>query len=472
MAKILVIDLGTTYFKVCLFDREGRLIAAVQVPVPIEPRPPGRCELDALRFEPLLCEAIGRLRDGDDCGLGDVEAVTFASQTNSFLLLGADDRPLVPLILWPDRRAAEYEDQVQAWSSRPGFAAGRGVPRASCQFMAAKLLWLAGRQPGTWRRTRRLCLISDFLTFLWTGCHVTEAGTAGLTGLVDIHRLAFCDDAQERFGLPPAWLPRVVRAGTDLGPLEPQAADRLGLPRRCRFVVGCLDQYAGAIGAGNVAAGGLSETTGTVLATVRCSDRYRPQPPPVFQGPAFAPGLYYQMVFGEVSAACLEWYRRQLPDAPDFQQLTALAEGIEPGAEGLRLRAGTPPGSVAAAFEGIGPGHGRGHCVRAILEAVSVALRDQVACLAGQRGAAEVRSAGGAARSDAWLQIKADLLGRPFLATECPEVTSLGSAILAEAALGGAGVGQVAAGWVRPRRRYDPDPERHRRYNNLFPGGA
>ena len=83
-------------------------------------------------------------------------------------------------------------------------------------------------------------------------------------------------------------MPAVERAGTMLGTLEPTAAAAFGLPQDCRFVVGCLDQYAGAIGTGTVEPGRMCETTGTVLAAVRCADALADDPPPgVFQGPGF-----------------------------------------------------------------------------------------------------------------------------------------------------------------------------------------
>ena len=120
-----------------------------------------------------------------------------------------------------------------------------------------------------------------------------------------------------QFELDESWLPRVVRAGTDLGPLDSRAAAQFGLPESCRFVVGCLDQYAGAIGAGNIEPGMVSETTGTVLATVQCADQFGTKlGPAVYQGPAFRQGLYWRMAFGDVSANYLQWYHGQLPDRP------------------------------------------------------------------------------------------------------------------------------------------------------------
>ena len=382
MAKILAFDLGTTYFKITLFDRSGRLCDSCRIAPPIRSGQTGEMELPADAFREALAQGVRELRDRADGGLADVEAVTFATQTNSFVLLDAGNQPLTPIILWPDRRAAEFEAEVRKRCGMPAFSATTGIPQMSAGFMVAKLLWLQRHAPEIWSRTRKVALISDYFTLLLTGQHVTEAGAAGLTGLVDIHRCRWWPEMLAQFELDESCLPRVVRAGTDLGPLDPRAAGQLGLPETCRFVVGCLDQYAGAIGAGNIEPGMVSETTGTVLATVQCADQFATQlGPAVFQGPAFREGLYWRMAFGEVSANYLQWYRGQLPDRPDFDQLTALAAQIEPGADGLRLRTDAGLTEPEKVFVGMTPRHGRGHAVRCIMEAVAGALAEQTAML-------------------------------------------------------------------------------------------
>jgi xylulokinase len=457
MAKILTIDLGTTYFKMAAFDRSGRICGIRRVELPLGNEPPGRRELPAEVFADLLAEGIHRLHEDVEGGLADAEAVSFATQTNSFVLLDAKDRPLTPLILWPDQRAAELEPQVRQSCDFPEFSAITGIPQLTRQFMAAKLLWLRRHAPELWNRTAKLCLISDYLTYLLSGRHLTEAGAAGLTGLLDISRCRWWPAMLARFELDERWLPAIVRAGTDVGVITPEAARRFGLPPACRLVVGCLDQYAGAIGTGSVEPGMISETTGTVLATVQCSDRFAAQPgPAVFQGPAFREGLYWRMSFGDVSANYLEWYRNQLPDRPDFEQLTASAAESEPGAAGLKLRTDVGLTAPEEIFPGLTDRHTRGDAVRCIFEAVAGALGDQVSALTGGLLPREIRCAGGAARSDLWLQIKADLLGVTMTATQCPEPTSLGAAILAEASLGRAEVPRIARQWVRLQPPHHP----------------
>jgi xylulokinase len=472
VGKILVIDLGTTLLKFTLFDREGQLCGTRGISSPVVTDEAGRMELPVAAFEEALARGIAELRAGDDGHFTDVEAITFATQTNSFVLLDDAGRALAPLVLWPDRRAAEIEEEVCRRCEIPEFAATTGLPQVSLQFMVAKLLWTQRHSPAAWERTAKLCLISDSLTHLFTGKYVTEAGAAGLTGLVDIHRCQWWPEMLARFEIDERILPSIVRAGADLGPITKEASQWLGLPESCRFVVGCLDQYAGAIGAGNIEPGMLSETTGTALATVRCADRFVAEARPgVFQGPAFREGLYWQMTFGDVSAAYLQWYRDRLPDRPKFEQLTALAGSIAPGADGLRLKTDTALAEATTIFEGATPQHTRGHEVRCILEGVAAALREQIGTLSGDVLPREVRCAGGGARSDLWLQIKADVLGTTTVATTCPEPTSLGAAMLAEAALSGDDLGQIARKWVSLKPPHCPDPRRHEEYVSLYRRG-
>ena len=175
MSHFLVIDLGTTYFKFTLFDRSGQLCELETLAPPLERLPSGRLELDAAGFVETVIDGIGRLRQRCEAVWAGIEAVTFATQTNSFVLLDGGDRPLAPLVLWPDRRAEALEDEARQRAGIAGFTAATGVPAVNHQFMIAKLLWFEREMPGIWQRARRTCLISDYLGLLMTGQCVTEA---------------------------------------------------------------------------------------------------------------------------------------------------------------------------------------------------------------------------------------------------------------------------------------------------------
>lgn len=427
MSRVLTFDLGTTYFKVCLFNKAAQLVARKQIAAPINRPGPGRAELPISAFRRCLIDAVhdvGR----QSGGLRDVSRICFASQANSFTLLDKNSQPLLPFLSWTDQRAREMNAPLREFTARPDFYFKTGVPELDCLFLPAKVIWLHRHEPEVMLKARRLCSISDYLVWWLTGNHLTEAGLAGLTGIIDIHRMCYWPEAVRHLDIPIEWLPEIVWAGSDAGQLRGETAQEFGLPSDCRLTMGCLDQYAGAIGAGNIEPGGVTETTGTVLATVRCARGFSTNVSTgVFQGPAFAPGIYYQMVFSSVSAGLLEKYRDQLPDHPTFTELDELAEQVPAGAGGLQLHPDALQRDATEMFIGRDMSHHRGHEVRAIMEAVAFELLSQVTTLCGPDWPSSVRAAGGAARSKLWLKIKSQTLGCPVLAVNCPETTSLGA---------------------------------------------
>ncbi len=464
MSHILTFDLGTTYFKVCLFDDAGEIIAVRRAVPPTHISDAERHELPVDRFRDVLNDAVLEIADSVEGGLRHVVAISFATQANSFTLLDEHDQPLTPFIMWPDNRACPAEPQIKALSKLDSFYQTTGIPDISGQFLPAKLHWLKQHEPDIWSQTRRVCLISDYLTLWLTGQHATEAGTAGLTGLIDIHQIRWWPDALKHMSIPEGWLPKVVRAGTDLGCIREDIATTWGLPADCRFVVGCLDQYAGTIGAGNVTPGGVAETTGTVLATVRCAGRFDPNASQgVFQGPGCDDHTWYQMVFGDTSANLLEAFRNSLPDRPSYEALCDLASKVPQGSDGLHVDA-SQVHHPEHMFLNQTDQHTTGHQVRAILEAVAYALNQQINALRGKTPPSRIRSVGGAARSELWLQIKADVLGIPVQAMTCPEPTSLGAAILAICSLRNTPIKPLASQLVQTRPTIYPDKESHNIY--------
>jgi xylulokinase len=454
MARYLTFDLGTTLYKVALFDDRGRLLALERARPPINEPSPGRMEVRSGSFFHELSDATRRLKASAGDDWNELRAVSFATQANSFMLLG-DQGFGTPLILWPDERAFAFADELATVLDLPDFRATTGMPRFSPQLALAKIFATRRADPASIELARQLLFISDLLTAELTNQFRTEAGVAGLSGALDITTLRWRADVLQRLDVPPIELPLVVRAGTNLGPLYDIAAQYFDLPRDCQFVVGCLDQYAGAIGTGAIMPGAICETTGTVLAAVRCADRLEDDPAPsVFQGPAWDEQHFWQMSFSSNSANLLEWYRNSLPDQPAYEELSRLAGEtrdsdliIEP------FQAGKP---IEHCFRNVRPEHTRGEVVRAIMHRVAKSLKDQVADLSGGEVPREIRSAGGAARSDVWLQIKADMLKTKFVAMECEEPTSLGAAMLAHHGVTGEPLESIAKRWVKVRATFEP----------------
>ena len=81
----------------------------------------------------------------------------------------------------------------------------------------------------------------------------------------------------------------------------------------------------------------------------------------------------------------------------------------------------------------------------------------------------ELRAIGGGARSDLWLQLKADVTGIPVVAPEITEAAAWGAAMLAGHGAGAfPDLAHTAARTVRLTRRFEPDAARSATYAERF----
>lgn len=460
---VLGIDLGTTYFKVGLFDAAGRLRGLGRVPTPSESPGPGQCEMHPEAFDAALVSGLNAaLSEGGVCP-GHVRGIAYSSQANSFLLLDPAGRPLTPLLLWPDTRAGVHPELAALWS-RPDFAGRTGIGVAMGPGTALnKALALRRTLPVRQRQSFRFVTISDYLVYRLTGVFNGDGGTASLLGLEALPECCWWADALEALGLETGQLGRLLRPGTAAGSLSPEAADRFGLPPGIPVAVGSLDHHMAALGAGLGTVAALSESSGTVMACLRRTAQFAPRAGCCI-GPDAGPG-FFELAWDGNGGAVLEWYHRTIAGGIALDALDREAAAVPPGSNGLRAKPRAHLLGHEAAFTGRQPLHGRGHEMRALLESVTRSLCEKIDVLCGSALPDGVIATGGGARSPVWMQLKADMLGASFYVPDCPEPACRGAALLAAVAAGWfASPADAGDAWRPQFRRYDPQPDVHRAY--------
>jgi xylulokinase len=112
----------------------------------------------------------------------------------------------------------------------------------------------------------------------------------------------------------------------------------------------------------------------------------------------------------------------------------------------------------------------RGEILKGLIEAMTFYIRASFETLPGAGiTVADFRAVGGGSKSDAWIQISADILGRPFVRPKINEAGVLGAAILA-----GAGCGVFpsledgVSHMVKLGRTFEPNPQKQALYNERF----
>ncbi|MBL9199654.1 MAG: FGGY-family carbohydrate kinase [Opitutaceae bacterium] len=409
MPMLLGIDLGTSYLKAGVFERDGTLRGLGRVALGAVQPAPERMEVAVADFWARLRLAVGEALAGAGVAGRKLAGVSYSSQANSFVLLDRADCALTPLILWPDRRAAPLDAETIAFGQAPAHGPVTGMTGAVPERMPAKWRWLVRHEPALSARTQRILTISDYLVHGLTGEANGDASTAALTGLLSLPSGEWWPEALTHFGLREDQLSRPRPPGSLCGQTISRATERLGLPAGIPFAAGALDHHAAAIGAGVGGPVDASLSIGTVLAALALVDDIGAEPGCIHGG-HFGARRYFRLTYDPNGAGQFEAYQRK--HAPDQT------------VEQLLDRAGRPTASR------------HGAAVHDLLVAMAGTLRGLLVRAAGPQAVRSVAVTGGGARSGVWLQVTADVLGVPVRASPEAEQACLGAAMLAAVGAG------------------------------------
>jgi gluconokinase len=476
---VLAVDLGTTATKVLAIDAGGTTRAAAEAEHGFDEQAPGEAVQDA---DEVLRGALGAIeeagRSASEAGV-EVAGLSFSTAMHSLLGLDGDGRPLTPLVTWADTRATEQAERLRAGAEGLALHRRTGTPVHPMSPLP-KLMWFAEHEPGLCGRVRRWVGIKEHVLAHLTGACVTDHSVASGTGLMDLERLDWDDEALALAGVERSALAELVPTTQVLDGLTPQAARETGLPRDTRVVAGAGDGPLANLGVGAVRPGVAGCSIGTSGALRVMVERPSVDPRGQVFCYALVPGRW--VVGGALNngGVVLQWTGAAL--APDLGEeperaLLELAARAPAGARGLLMlpylfseRAPHWDALPRGAYVGLTHHHRREHLVRAALEGVCL----QMALVLGSMREAgnevrEVRATGGFARSALWKQMLTDALGLPVGFAAETEGSALGAALLGMEALGIVESIDVAADLVEIREVLEPDPEASAVYAALGP---
>ncbi|HNQ34999.1 MAG TPA: FGGY family carbohydrate kinase, partial [bacterium] len=341
---ILALDLGTTLVKGGLVSG-GRVLARGHFPFPVR--------YDGLKRE-ADPEEFRRGLAGLLAGLGrqarkrrlEVLAVGVASQAQTFTALDRRGRPLIPFIVWNDRRAGAAAELLRA--RFPDFSAGGHQPADSLSF-AAKLLHLRRERPEVFSRARRFLLLNEWSLWQLTGFAFGDSTNFGMGGLYDLRAGGLLEERLGFIGVAPEQLARIRTAGAFGRPLRPDWAGAAGLPPGIPVFSCANDQAAAAAGAGVTESLGLVSLGTALVFYLRRPEPARALTPAQMTG-IFPLGGYFLLSVEPSFGDLLDWGKRTFwPDrgwpefwrrAPRRPAVRAVFADNQVGFSGLGLETG------------------------------------------------------------------------------------------------------------------------------------
>ncbi len=476
MARYLVgVDNGGTLSKAAVFTVDGRELAVAGRPVQVLTPHPGWHERDMDAMWRGTADAIREAVAQSGVDPAEIAGVACTGHGNGLYLIDARGAPVRNGIYSADNRAAAI---IADWKARGVDAAA--LPRtAQCLWPAqpnALLAWLREHEPASIANASAVLMAKDFIRFKLTGNVAMEVTDMSATSLMNVVEERYDDEVLQLFGIAELkrLLPPLVRTAEVCGHVTPEAAVLTGLKAGTPVAGGMFD-----IDACSLASGCVDESRLVMVAGTWGNNQYIARQPLIdrelFMTTCYSmPGWYLMLEGSPTGAGNLEWFvaefldeRKQLlaqsGGASVWKWADAMVAGLEPLEDDPLFLPFLYGSNVGAGYQacllGLESRHSRDRVMRAVYEGCVFSHNWHLnrLCKFRPRPAA-VSLTGGAAKSEVWVQMFADIFQLPVEVPDGSELGALGAALAAAVACGIHGsYEQAAAAMTRVARRQEPN---------------
>ncbi|MBP1996505.1 gluconokinase [Paenibacillus eucommiae] len=481
---ILAVDIGTTSTKTLLFNRDGKVTASHSIEYPLLTPAPDRAEQDPEEIFQAVVKGVGAVVQKSGFQQQQLLCVSFSSAMHSLIAVDRDLTPLTPCITWADNRSVDYVAGLKSSGLGQAIYARTGTPIHPMSPLL-KLMWFQDHEPELIKRAHKFIGIKEFVFAKLFNRFVIDHSLASATGLFNLQRLDWDEEALHTAGVSREQLSEPVPTTYAITGLEASYAQEMGLAAATPFIVGASDGVLANLGIGATEPGTYSVTIGTsgaVRAVVK-----EPITDPqgrlfcyalkedfwVVGGPINNGGIMFRWVRDQLATLEAEEGRRLGIDPYDY--LTQLATEVPAGSDGLLFlpllageRAPYWNANARGVFFGLSLYHNKKHMIRAVLEGVMYRIHSVVSALEEiTPPAKEVRASGGFARSEFWRQVLADVIDTPVTVPDSIESSGIGAALLGLLAMGEIEDFSEAHNWIRIEASHETNQANHRIYEQL-----
>jgi xylulokinase len=428
------IDLGTTHIKSAVFREDGIQVQIVKASTPIAADQYGQIYDPILMFDIVRDQIVLLLEQ-----YPKIAGISVTGMAEAGLIINRLTRKEETVILpWFDKRTAELSDMANEEQEINNFYS-TGL-RNSFKYGIYKFLWLLQHNKIN-KETAIWLSACDYIIWRLTGEFMTDPSFAARTYVYDIVRKVWDSERLSGYGLTCDNFPKVLPSGARAGKLiEPYLLQR-AQDKSIFVCIGGHDHICAAYAVLNEDKERICNSVGTAETYLGMVKTFAPNDKLYQSGLVYGPFMngsdYFWMGNITASGQTVEWFRKKLQQTEISyeemnEKLTGRAEDptdiiFLPFLSGI----GTPyflP-EVSGAFHGLRAAHDRWDMFKAILEGLNyqgcwvLSLIPDEATMKLK----EIICVGGAAVSEPWMQIKANILGLPVKIPRIPEATLLGA---------------------------------------------
>jgi gluconokinase len=462
---IAAIDIGTTSTKGLLVKPNGDIIVSDQKFYETLFPGVGFAEQNPEIIFQSVLHVLKTITSGQK-----LSGICFSAAMHSLMAVDHSCKALTNLIIWSDTRSINQSEDLISKKIAQELYATTGTPVHPMSPLC-KLLWMKENQPEIYKSAFKFISIKEYVLFRLTGEFLVDHSVASATGLFDLDRKQWSALSLELLGLTEEKFSRIVPVLTATK-LKKEIATELGL-NDVPIIIGASDGCLAQLGSYAMCEDDLSITIGTSGAVRVASKKRRVDPD----------GRIFNYILDDDTFVCggatnngtalFNWYSKNIDQSAD-QDLAAFLNqimGIPPGSDGLIMlpyllgeRAPIYNAKARGVFFGVSIDHNRKHFQRAMIEGICFEIcwiSEYLEELVGPHK--NILVSGGFTRSDNWIQILCDVLGKPLTIQGSQDASSIGAAMMGFKALG------ISFGFTtQSSRTFHPNPESNRIYSESY----
>jgi gluconokinase len=475
MEYVLGIDIGTGSVKAVAVNSQCRSIEVCQYHYPFNSPKPGYHEQDPEQIWNAFAASIKGIvaKTG-----AQPLAISLSSAMHSLIAVDENCHPLAPMMTWADSRSAEIATRLRATEEGMSIYKATGTPIHAMSPLC-KLIWMRENDTELFKNAHKFISIKEYIWYKLFKEFTIDHSIASCTGLFDICKLNWYNDALQLAGIAPSLLSQPV--STDYYKKYHPTEDQNGLSflnSGTRFIIGASDGCLANLGSMANKPGIAAITIGTSGAIRVASNKPLPN----------AAAMTFSYILDKETFICggpinnggvaLQWLLKNISGTEltegDYDRLFKQIAGIPAGSNGLIFlpyltgeRAPIWDSESCGNFFGIKLQHTQANFSRAVLEGICYAMKDVLdAVQQNTEPITQINVSGGFTESAVWVQILADITKKKMVIVQADDASAIGAAFMALKSLGS--ISEYPSSTLSEQKTFMPDEQNATVHQNNF----
>jgi xylulokinase len=485
--SLLGIDIGTTGCKAMAFTIDGNAIVSSYKEYSLIISGDGYVEYDPNEVLESVKDVIRNVNSSPDITRDPIEAFSISVPGDEVLPIDKNGKALYNMICSLDNRGLKENAFINKKIGIRKLYNITGLPPSN-MYALNRILWFKNYSPKIYSKVYKFASWDSYIYKNFGLDCVSDYSVCSRTYAFDIVNKKWSGEILNKLDISEEFFPECMPSGKVIGVLPDAIANDLGFVKKIFGVSGGFDQICAALGSGVIKEGMAAVGIGTVECMQVIVDNPITSETMLKSNYPFSNHIlndyYICLAINFGGGSLLKWFRdnmayeekrqaegRNMDVYKLFDEKASRSKNpllVYPYFEGAQTPINDP--FAKGIMMGFTIGTKKEDIIRGILEGISFELKLNIDTL--EKNGIKIDSlnaSGGGSKSDFWLQLKADITGKPIRSLKVNEAGCLAASIIAGYGIGKYNsISEAACRIVKIKKEYYPDRKNYGYYSGRF----